>query len=126
MFSPRLGARGLLVATHRDLLREPEHRQRLLVRLRGEVGTSFNGILLISTLEALGVMGNGQRAGLSAAGAAWIASGAEALESALGSLLNRVREERAAAALRMMSRIAQRALARIDERAVAAAGRRAQ
>jgi hypothetical protein len=124
MLSPRLGARGLLVATHRDLLREPEHRQRLLARLRGEAGTSFTGIVLMSTLEALGVMGNGQKS--LPGGAAWIASGAEALEGALGSLLNRVREQRAAAALRMMSRIAQRALARIEERAVVAAGRRAQ
>jgi energy-coupling factor transporter ATP-binding protein EcfA2 len=116
MLSPRLSARGVLVATHRDLLHEPSDRRKLLARLREEVGTSFTSIVLLSTLEAIGVMGR-ERRGL--AGAAWIASGAEALEAALGSLLLRLREQRAAAALRMTSRIAQRALQRIDDRGAA-------
>jgi hypothetical protein len=113
MMSPRLNTRGMLVATHRDLLYDPGDRRKLLARLREEAGTSFTSIILLSTLEALAVMGKDRR-GL--AGAAWIASGAEALESALGSLLLRLREQRAAAALRMTSRIAHRALARIDDR----------
>jgi hypothetical protein len=113
MFSPRLGARGLLVATHRDLLHDPEHRNKLMARLREEVGTSFNGIILMATLDALGMMAGGQKA---PSASAWIASGAEALESSLLALLNRVREQRAAAALRMMSRIAERALSRIEGR----------
>jgi energy-coupling factor transporter ATP-binding protein EcfA2 len=111
MLPARLNARGLLVATHRDLLQDPADRRKLLARLRQEVGTSFTSIILMSTLEALAVMGKDHK-GL--AGAAWIASGAEALETALGGLLLRLREQRAAAALRMTSRIAQRALARID------------
>lgn len=114
LFSPRLGARGILVATHRDLLHDPEHRRKLMARLHEEVGTSFTSIVLLATVEALGVTGKGRQTGLS--GAAWIASGAEALEGSLVALLNRVREQRATAALRMMSRIAQRALSRIDGR----------
>ena len=108
----RLGTRGLLVATHRDLLHDPRDQEKLLGRLRDEVGTSFAGISLVSTTEALAVMGKDRR-GLD--GAAWIASGAEALESALGGLLTRLRELRAAAALRMTSRVAQRALMRIED-----------
>ncbi|MBO0764481.1 MAG: dynamin family protein [Hyphomicrobiaceae bacterium] len=111
MLSPRLNARGVLVATHRDLLAQPSDPRKLLVRLRAEAGTSFTSIVLLSTLEAIAVMGR-ERRGL--AGATWIASGAEALETALGSLLLSLREQRAAAALRMTSRIAQRALQRID------------
>jgi hypothetical protein len=117
MLSPRLSTRGVLVATHRDLLHDPSDRRKLLARLREEVGTSFTSIVLMSTLEAIAVMGR-ERRGL--AGAAWIASGAEALEAALGSLLLGLREQRAAAALRMTSRIAQRALQRIDDRGAAA------
>jgi 50S ribosome-binding GTPase len=112
LLPPRLGTRGLLVATHRDLLHDPRDQAKLLGRLRDEVGTSFASINLVSTTEALAVMGKDRR-GLD--GAAWIASGAEALESALGGLLTRLRELRAAAALRMTSRVAQRALMRIED-----------
>ena len=111
LLPPRLGTRGLLVATHRDLLRDPRDQEKLLGRLREEVGTSFASISLVSTSEALAVMSQ-DRHGL--AGAAWVASGAEALENALGDLLMRLREQRAAAALRMTSRVAQRALMRIE------------
>lgn len=111
MLPPRLHDRALLISTHRDLLHSPSDRQKLLTRLRSEVATSFKSIILLSTLEALAVMGKDHK-GLS--GAAWIASGAEALEAALASLLFSVREHRAATALRMTSRIAQRALVRID------------
>jgi hypothetical protein len=111
MLPRRLNTRGLLVATHRDLLQDPGDRLKLLARLRHEVGTTFTSIMLVSTLEAISVMGR-DRKGL--AGAAWIASGADALETALASLLLSVREQRAAAALRVTSRIAHRALTRID------------
>jgi hypothetical protein len=120
MLPARLGSRGILVATHRDLLADPSDRRKLLARLRHEVGTSFKSIILVSTLEALAVMGKDRR-GLS--GAAWIASGADALEGALGALLHNLREQRASAALRMTSRIAQRALVRIDGVPAAVAGR---
>ena len=112
----RLHARGLLVSTHRDLLHDPGDRRKLLARLRDEVGTSFRSIVLLSTLDALAVMGKDHK-GL--AGAAWIASGAETLDTELGALLLDLREQRAAAALRMTSRIAQRALSRIDNRPLA-------
>jgi hypothetical protein len=109
----RLHGRGLLVSTHRDLLQDPSDRRKLLARLRHEAGTSFRSIVLLSTLEALAVMGTGREG---VAGTAWIASGAETLDAELGALLQDLCEQRAAAALRMTSRIAQRALSRIDNR----------
>jgi hypothetical protein len=109
MLSPRLGARSLLVATHRDLLHRPEDRRRLMARLQEEVGTSFASIVSLATLDAIAVMGDDQRGG-----AGWTASGAAALETALAALLLTVRERRAAAAQTMTGRIAQRALTRIE------------
>jgi hypothetical protein len=105
--SRRLNARSLLVATHSDLLQEAD-RPRLLARLREEVGGSFTAIIPLATLNAIAVMGNDR------AGTAWVASGADALEAALSALLMSVRVERAAAAVSVTSRIAQRALARLD------------
>ncbi|MFZ1103546.1 MAG: dynamin family protein [Hyphomicrobiaceae bacterium] len=109
MLSPRLGARSLLVATHRDLLHRPEDRRRLMARLQEEVGTSFASIVSLATLDAIAVMGDDQRGG-----AGWTASGAGPLETALAALLLNVREQRAAAAQAMTGRIAQRALTRIE------------
>jgi hypothetical protein len=108
MLPSRLNARGLLVATHNDLLREAD-REKLLARLRDEVGQSFASIVPLSTLEAIAIRGNDQTAS-----PAWIASGAEALETALAALLTSVREQRAAAALSVTGRIAHRALVRIE------------
>jgi hypothetical protein len=111
MLPPRIASRGLLVATHRDLLHDPNDRQKLLARLQENAGTLFKNIVLLSTTDALEVMaGNGG----GTAGANWIASGADAFERALGAILVDLREQRAAAAVRMTGRIAQRALARID------------
>jgi GTPase SAR1 family protein len=112
MLSPRLNARSVLVATHNDLLREAD-RQKLLARLRDEVGKSFASIVLLSTLEAIAIRGSGHD---DRASPAWIASGAEALETALATLLARVREQRADAAVSMTGRISHRALARIEAR----------
>jgi hypothetical protein len=117
MLPPRLHGRGVLVATHCDLLHDPADRHKLLARLRQEVGTAFRSIVLLSTLDALGVMSR-DRKGL--AGAAWLASGAETLAGELAALLEELREQRAAAALRMTGRIAQRALSRIDNRSTLA------
>ena len=111
MLPARLHERGILVSTHSDLLRDPADKRKLLERLRQDVGDSFRGIVLLSTLDALHVMGR-DRKGL--AGAAWVASGAETLGKELVALLANLREQRAAAALRMTGRIAQRALLRID------------
>jgi hypothetical protein len=113
MMPPRIGARGLLVATHCDLLHNPHDREKLLMRLRAQAGASFRGILLLSTLEALEATA-GNRKGVAAG--VWSASGGAALESALGALLLDLREQRAAAAVRMTGRIAQRVLTRIDNR----------
>lgn len=109
MLSPRLSARCLLVTTHNDLLRRPEDRQSLMARLHQEVGTSFTGIVPLATLDAIAAMGDEHRGG-----AAWIASGAKALEAALAALLVSVREQRAAAAQTVTGRIAQRALTRLE------------
>jgi energy-coupling factor transporter ATP-binding protein EcfA2 len=117
MLPARLNERGILVSTHSDLLRDPSDRRKLLERLRQEVGSSFRAIVLLSTLDALRLMGR-DRKGL--AGAAWMASGAETLGTELVALLSDLREQRAAAALRMTSRIAQRALLRIDHGAAPA------
>lgn len=104
----RLNTRSLLVATHTDLLQEQD-RTKLLARLREEVGETFTDIILLSTLEAIAVMGREGRGG-----AAWTTCGAGALESALAALLMRIRERRATAAMRVTGRVAQRALARIE------------
>jgi hypothetical protein len=114
MLPPRIGSRGLLVATHCDLLHDPSDRQKLLTRLIGQAGPSFRSIVLLSTLEALEAAGS--RNDASGAPPPWETSGAAALESALGALLLDLRERRAAAAVRMTGRIAQRELSRIDNR----------
>jgi hypothetical protein len=117
MLPPRISSRGLLVATHSDLLHSPGDRQKLLMRLKEEAGASFRSVMLLSTLEALKALeGAGGRNGASASELAWRMSGADALESVLNALLLNLREQRAAAAVRMTSRIAQRALTRIDGR----------
>lgn len=116
----RLRTRGLLVATHCDLLRDAADRDKLLYRLRGEAGSSFRDILPMSTVEALAVARE-DHAG--ASGAVWKASGADALETALGELLQRVRMQRLNAALEVTARIAGRTLSRIDAPPMAVARR---
>jgi 50S ribosome-binding GTPase len=108
---PRLRTRGLLVATHCDLLRDAADVDKLLGRLRTEAGSSFRDILPMSTVEALAVARE-DHAG--EAGAVWKASGADALETALGELLQSVRTQRLNAALEVTARIAGRTLSRID------------
>lgn len=107
----RIAARGVLVATHSDLLRDPSDRQKLMARLELEAGESFKSIVLLATQEALEVVAKDHRG---PSREAWAASGAERLESELEALLLSLREQRAVAALRMTSRIAGRALVRID------------
>jgi hypothetical protein len=107
----RLRARGLLVATHADLLHDHRDTAKLLQRLRGEAGALFQDIVLVSTLEALtliGAKGEGLDKG------AWQATGADALEAALFQLLHRLGDERAEAGLRITRRIADRALSQLD------------
>lgn len=106
---PRMRRRGVLVATHRDLLATADV-EKLLDRLHDEAGPSFRDILPMSTLEALTVA-RADHAG--EAGAVWKTSGADALETALDDLIHRVRGERLDAALRVTARVAGRALSRI-------------
>jgi hypothetical protein len=65
-------------------------------------------------VEALEVMAGDGNGAPGVPGAGGDAAGAEALQGALGALLLDLREQRAAAAVRMTGRIAQRALTRID------------
>jgi len=108
----RLQARALLVSTHADLLHDARDADKLLRRLCSEGGTVFQDIILVSTLDALALVRE-QREGW--AGDPWKATGADALEAALRKLLFNVREQRAQAALRMTSRIADRALSRLEK-----------
>ncbi len=107
----RLRSRGLLVATHSDLLRNGSDLDKLLRRLRDVAGSSFWDILPMSTVEALAVMGEDHEG---PAGAIWKASGADALENALDELLENVGTQRLKAALEVTRRIVERALLRID------------
>ena len=107
----RLRSRGLLVATHSDLLRNGSDLDKLLRRLHDVAGSSFWDILPMSTIEALAVMGEDHEG---PAGAIWQASGADALETALDELIEGVRTQRLKAALEVTGRIAERALLRID------------
>jgi GTPase SAR1 family protein len=106
----RVRGRGLLVATHCDLLHDDADLGKLLHRLRDEAGSSFRDIMPISTVEALAVARE-DLAG--AAGATWKASGADAFEAALDELLQSVRMQRLNAALDVTARIAGRTLSRI-------------
>jgi predicted nucleic acid-binding protein len=110
----RLRARGLLVATHADLLQDHRDADKLLQRLRGETGALFKDVVLVSTLWALALVG---RQGNHAGEDAWRASGAEALDAALYRLLRNVRDRRAEAGLRVTARIANRALSQLDGQA---------
>jgi tRNA U34 5-carboxymethylaminomethyl modifying GTPase MnmE/TrmE len=108
----RLRTHGLLVVTHRDLLRKLSDPQKVLTRLRRDASSPFRDIVMVSTGDALAVMGQ-ENKGL--AGLTWKVSGAEALEAALGELLLGLRERRAATALEMTSRVAYRALSKVEK-----------
>jgi hypothetical protein len=106
----RLRAHGLLVVTHRDLLRNFGDAKKVMSRLRDQAGPVFRNIVFVSTLDALSVMKQ-ERKGL--AGLTWSVCGAEELDKALDQLLLALSEHRSAAALEVTGRIARRALARI-------------
>ena len=111
----RLRNRGLLVATHCDLLHNATDLEKLLCRLRSEAGPSFQDILPMSTVKALAVV---REDPASAAGAIWKTSGAEAFEAALDALLQSVRMQRLNAALEVTARIAAHTLSRIGARSM--------
>jgi energy-coupling factor transporter ATP-binding protein EcfA2 len=116
----RLRSRGLLVATHRDLLPDAADLEKLLDRLRDEAGPSFRDILPMSTVAALTVARDDH---VGEAGAVWKASGADAFETALDELLQSVRMQRLNAALNVTARIAAHALSRIGEHPLGGRGR---
>jgi len=116
-FPERLRSRGLLVATHRDLLHDENDAEKLLRRLRREAGASFREIVLLSTIKALAVMHEDHEG---PAGAVWKASGAAAFETALDGLLQNVCMQRLEAALEVTGRIAGHTLSRIDPSSPAA------
>jgi hypothetical protein len=89
----RLRSYGLLVATHADLLANPWDREKLLTRLHRECDATFRDIVMVSTIDA---------------------SGADALDSALASLIGSARDQRASAALRVIGRITHRTLSQIE------------
>jgi GTPase SAR1 family protein len=107
----RLRSRGLLVATHRDLLQGSSDVEKVLDRLRDEAGISFRDILPMSTVEALAVARQDHVE--EAADEVWRASGADAFETALDELVGSVRMQRLNAALEVTARIAEHALSRI-------------
>ena len=108
----RLRCCGLLVSTHADLLADPRDRERLLARLHRECDSMFRDILMVSTVEAITLMRDDQRA---PAEAAWQSSGADALDAALAALIARARDRRAETALRVIGRITHRALSQMQE-----------
>lgn len=107
---PRLRARALLVATHADLLHDARDADKLLHRLQREGGALFQGVFLLATQDALALI---RQRGERAAGDAWRATGAQALEAALHQLLTELRDQRAEAALTITRRIADRAVWRL-------------
>lgn len=107
----RLRSRGLLVATHADLLASARDSEKLSTRLRSECGALFRDVIMVSTLNALALLRADERA---PAEAAWQATGADALDAALSALLLSVRDRRAQSALAVTGRIAHRALSQIE------------
>ncbi len=108
----RLRSRGLLVATHADLVANARDSEKLSTRLRGECGALFRDIVMVSTVNALALLRENERA---PAEAEWQASGADALDAALSALLLSVRDRRAQSALGVTGRIAHRALSYIEK-----------
>jgi hypothetical protein len=106
----RLRSRGLLVATHADLLSDNRDRDKLLTRLRRECGSTFRDMILLATVDAHALVQSGES---SRAPDAWHATGADLLETALSALVDDARDQRANSALRVTGRIAHHALSSI-------------
>ena len=108
----RLRSRGLLVATHADLLANARDSEKLLTRLHSECDALFRDVVMVSTLNALALLRADEHA---PAETAWQATGADALDAALSALLLSVRDRRAQSALGVTGRIAHRALSSIEK-----------
>jgi hypothetical protein len=102
----RLRRYALLLATHSDLVQDVKDLPKLMRRLRQEAG-AFSDILPVATSNALALLKeNSNELGH----AAWVATGADALEKALDGLLERVAARRIKVALAVARRVASRAL----------------
>ncbi len=104
-------ARGLLVVTRRDLLRNAQDEAMVAARLGRETGGLFQGVVLVSSLRA--------RARLAAAGAAGKTAladrdGFDELETKLAGLMTEALARRVARARRALGRIAGRVLGRLE------------
>lgn len=107
----RLRSRALLVSTHADLLANARDSEKLITRLHTECGAMFRDIIMVSTVNALALLREGEP---TAGEAAWHATGADALDRALSALLMSVCDERAQSALNVTGRIAERALSYVE------------
>lgn len=102
----RIRRRSLLVATSSDLLRPGKDRERVAARL-ATANAEFQGVVMISS--RLAAKARGER-GRPADHALWKESGAEELYVAVRAVAARIREERLAAARKVVERIAGHAL----------------
>jgi hypothetical protein len=102
----RLQRRGVLVATHRDLVEERD-LARILARLRQNAGPLFRYVVPIATTQALAALREARGHGASSPAAS---PDTAALEAALAGLATLVAAERADAAALTAQRIAGRAL----------------
>ena len=104
----RLRRCALLLATHSDLVQDVKDLPKLMRRLRKEAG-AFSDILPVATSNALALLKeNSDELGH----AAWMATGADALEEALDRLLEKVAARRIKVALAVARRLATRECAR--------------
>jgi tRNA U34 5-carboxymethylaminomethyl modifying GTPase MnmE/TrmE len=102
----RLRRYALLLATHSDLVQDVKDLPKLMRRLRQEAG-AFSDVLPVATSNALALLKeNSNELGH----AAWVATGADALEKALDGLLEKVAARRIEVALAVARRVASRAL----------------
>lgn len=101
----RLRERGLLIATHCDLLPARNEQEKLLARLRSVAGHQFADIIPVHSVAAAA---NDQE------GVESPATGLARIDESLDRLLDDVLCRRNEAALRLTARITRRALARLD------------
>jgi len=110
--TPRMRDHGILVVTHRDLLRDSTDQEKLLARLRDAAGAEFREIVMLSTAAgaepALIALPPDEHE------AAREASACLLLEQAIDRQLDALRQSRGTRAIEAINRIASRALSRIE------------
>jgi energy-coupling factor transporter ATP-binding protein EcfA2 len=110
--STRLRRRGVLVVTHRDLLRDRQDEAKVLLRLHDTAGPEFQDIVMLSTLAGaepalIGLPDDEHKV-------ARPVSNFDALEVTVDRLLDSIRQARGAEAIEVTNRIAQHALSQLD------------